>query len=39
MANPEHLRILKEGVKVWNAWREQNEDIWCPDLTPTVSLP
>jgi hypothetical protein len=31
MANPEHLQILKHGVKAWNAWREQNEGI-RPDL-------
>jgi TIR domain-containing protein len=31
MANPEHLQILKQGVKTWNAWREQNNDI-RPDL-------
>jgi uncharacterized protein YjbI with pentapeptide repeats len=24
MANPEHLAILRQGVKVWNAWQEQN---------------
>ena len=24
MANEEHLAILKKGVKVWNAWREEN---------------
>ena len=24
MANPEHLKILEQGVKVWNAWREEN---------------
>lgn len=24
MANPEHLAILKQGVKVWNEWREEN---------------
>ncbi len=31
MANPEHLAILKQGVKVWNEWREQNRDV-RPDL-------
>ncbi|WP_181256577.1 hypothetical protein [Merismopedia glauca] len=24
MANPEHLHILKQGVEVWNQWREKN---------------
>jgi len=24
MANPEHLYILKQGVEVWNKWREDN---------------
>ncbi|HKP51428.1 MAG TPA: toll/interleukin-1 receptor domain-containing protein [Chloroflexia bacterium] len=23
MANPEHLKILKQGVEVWNKWREE----------------
>ena len=32
MPNPEHLAILKEGVKRWNAWREDNPKI-IPDLT------
>ena len=27
MANEEHLAILKEGVAVWNEWREQHPDI------------
>ncbi len=27
MANPEHLQILKEGVKAWNEWRADNLDI------------
>ncbi len=26
MANPEHLKILKQGVEVWNKWREENPD-------------
>lgn len=30
MANPEHLKIIKQGVKVWNKWREKNRVI--PDL-------
>jgi uncharacterized protein YjbI with pentapeptide repeats len=31
MANEEHLAILKQGVEVWNRWREENPDI-RPDL-------
>lgn len=31
MANPEHVEILKQGVKVWNEWRTQNNTFW-PDL-------
>ena len=31
MANPEHLDILKQGVEVWNQWREKNPDV-VPDL-------
>jgi uncharacterized protein YjbI with pentapeptide repeats len=31
MANPEHLRILEQGVEAWNEWRSQNEGI-RPDL-------
>jgi Pentapeptide repeats (8 copies) len=32
MANPEHLEILKQGVEVWNAWREKEPSL-IPDLT------
>lgn len=32
MANPEHLEILKQGVIVWNDWREKNRKI-DPDLS------
>ena len=32
MANPEHLRILKQGVDVWNRWREEVPNMH-PDLT------
>jgi uncharacterized protein YjbI with pentapeptide repeats len=34
MANQEHLDILKQGVKVWNRWREENPKI-KPDLSKT----
>ena len=28
MANPEHLAILREGVKTWNKWRiDLNEEM------------
>ncbi|MCP5111662.1 MAG: pentapeptide repeat-containing protein [bacterium] len=32
MANPEHLRILQRGIKVWNLWRQENPDT-KPDLS------
>ena len=31
MANPEHVKILKEGVEAWNKWREENPGI-VPDF-------
>ncbi len=31
MANQEHLAILKQGVAVWNKWREEYLEIQ-PDL-------
>jgi uncharacterized protein YjbI with pentapeptide repeats len=31
MANEEHLDLLRQGVKVWNAWRAKHLDIE-PDL-------
>ncbi len=27
MANQEHLALLKQGVEVWNEWREKNPEI------------
>lgn len=27
MANEDHLKILKQGLKVWNQWRTKNRDI------------
>jgi uncharacterized protein YjbI with pentapeptide repeats len=32
VANEEHLKILKQGAKVWNRWRED-----CPWITPNLS--
>jgi hypothetical protein len=32
MANEEHLKILKQGVEVWNRWRRENPDV-RPDLS------
>jgi uncharacterized protein YjbI with pentapeptide repeats len=34
MANQEHLDILKQGVEVWNRWREEHPDV-DPDLSRT----
>lgn len=42
MANPEHLAILKQGVKAWNAWREHGSpsrpDLSDADLRSVGSL-
>jgi len=32
MANKEHLAILRQGVDVWNEWREKHPDV-APDLS------
>jgi TIR domain/Pentapeptide repeats (8 copies) len=32
MANPEHLKVLKRGVKAWNEWRRKHRGIQ-PDLS------
>ena len=32
MANPDHLAILDQGVKIWNKWREENSSVE-PDLS------
>jgi uncharacterized protein YjbI with pentapeptide repeats len=31
MADPEHLKILKQGVRSWNKWRKEKPDV-RPDL-------
>ena len=31
MANEEHLKVLRQGMKVWNGWRTENRDT-KPDL-------
>ncbi|MCK9688903.1 pentapeptide repeat-containing protein [Scleromatobacter humisilvae] len=32
MANPQHLKLLKEGTSTWNEWRESSPEI-VPDLS------
>lgn len=34
MADQEHVEILKQGVKLWNAWRKKNPNM-VPDLSET----
>jgi uncharacterized protein YjbI with pentapeptide repeats len=31
VANPEHMAILKQGVRAWNSWRAEHRDV-TPDL-------
>jgi len=37
MANDEHVSVIKQGVKAWNAWREEGRDnplaLWSVDLS------
>jgi len=32
MANQQHVAIVKQGVQVWNTWRQQNPTV-IPDLS------
>jgi uncharacterized protein YjbI with pentapeptide repeats len=32
VANLKHVDILKQGIDVWNEWREKNTDIQRPDF-------
>lgn len=32
MANPEHLKILAQGIPKWNEWREEKSHL-KPDLS------
>jgi uncharacterized protein YjbI with pentapeptide repeats len=34
MANPKHLKVLRQGVAAWNKWRLRNPEI-IPDLSGT----
>ncbi len=34
MANPEHVKLLQQGVEAWNAWRAANPSL-CADLSGT----
>jgi hypothetical protein len=36
MANPVHLQILREGVAVWNAWRDQEKSV-KPNLVGLIA--
>jgi hypothetical protein len=31
MADPEHVRILRQGVEQWNRWKKEH-----PDVTPNL---
>lgn len=33
MANPEHLKILKQGIEVWNRWRTEH-----PEIKPNLEM-
>ena len=34
MADQEHFKILRRGIREWNRWRESNPDL-APDLSAT----
>ncbi len=35
MANPEHVKILEQGVEIWNKWWDENVEV-RPDLSGAV---
>lgn len=35
MANPEHLKILRQGIETWNQWRKEHPEVE-PDLSETT---
>jgi len=35
MANSEHIKILDQGAKAWNKWRDENDEIKL-DLSKAV---
>jgi hypothetical protein len=35
MANEEHVALLRQGVKIWNTWREANPHV-SPNLHDAV---
>ena len=37
MANEKHIEILRQGVEVWNKWREDNPEV-RPDLIGATFL-
>ena len=37
MANEQHIEILKQGVDIWNPWRDINSEI-LPDLSDRSNL-
>ena len=32
MANEQHLKLIKQGVRTWNAWRDKEDRDVHPDL-------
>ena len=32
MSNPEHLKLLRQGVNAWNAWKNKEGSV-CVDLS------